>query len=690
MKQTAIVSLLWGTQFEVLRQFLGMHNPMIVLARGGMLSPDMQTAIANTGSQLIFLDDLLDKALTLPLIASDADVLLEQFRHHLSASGSEGIASQNLPDGLNTIISETLSANLPYSLWLLESLTEAAEQFDIKLFVTSEDVTSVGKIATAWAKAHNIPSLLLSHSIALIDPYTVHNEVIADKLAVFGKRGMEGYRDLGFPEDRIIITGNPAWDGYTKLRQHKSDYRHHLNVKYQFTPKIPLIVFGTTYSANLSAHCNKDIFSDTLMAFLSACETLWEGNIQFNAVIKDHPSNRAFGQRRYAEILADMGLNNQTCTYCSEDGREFAVAADVLVGVDSNYLVEGMLARTPVINLMNATGMLMGPCFEAETGIIEAEWHELAGAIQMLLTDSVMRQAVIDMGISRASHYNHEDGDGRAAVRVAQVMTEMMPHNSDRYVWHDFFEADPEELIAAHTLIGRADLAAMYTNQPKLILDIGCATGSTAELIKQRFPGSRAWGIEMNRSAALIAKTKLDHILIGRFEEFDLTSEGISLGSIDAALLVNILEHKYNPWEVMLKLRPYISSIGQLVLSIPNVRNLMLIDDLCNGNWVYSKTGILDIKHIRFFTRKDILNLCYETGYRLIREQQTIDPELMHLWQQHQGLDGPYNLDLKRFTMKGITRTELLELCTSQFHLLIEINPTFNPQKIPHQKLENR
>lgn len=681
MKQKAIISLLWGTQFEVLRQFLVVHDPMIVLTRIGAINPDMQKIIASTGSTVVYLDDLIDKSLQLPDIISESKILLASLDSHLYTTRPDDNTSLKHRDNLSSIISTTAAENLPSSLWLLESLTKAAEQFDIDIFVTNEDVTSYGKISTAWAKAHNIPSLLLSHSIALVDPYTVHGEVIADILAVFGRRGMEGYLDLGVPEERMVITGNPAWDCYAKLRQSKSECRHQLNDTYGLNSELALVVFGTTYSANLSAHCNEDIFTDSLMAFFMACETLWKNDIHFNAVIKDHPSNRAFGHKRYEQIRIEMNISDRSCIYCSENGREFAVAANVLVGVDSNYLVEGMLARTPVINLMNVTGMLMGPCFEAETGVVEVEWHELADAIQVLLTDSEMRKAVISMGSNRSSHYNHEDGDGRAAIRVAQVMSGMttrLTRRSIKSAWQDFFDLETAGTVATEHTIGQPELAAMYTNQPRLILDIGCATGSTAVLIKQRFPGSRAWGIELNHSAALIAKKTLDHVLVGRFEDFNLAQEGIPYESIDAVLLADVLQLMYNPWDVMIKLRPYISATGQVVLSIPNLRNLNLIDDLSKGNWTYSNTGLLGISNIRYFTRKEILKFCHETGYRIIQEQQKIDPQLMHLWQKHKGLDGQYNLDIERVTLKGITRDELLELCTLQYHLLLEVNPSIS------------
>lgn len=424
MKQKAIISLLWGRHLNVLKQFLVMHGPMVVLTHASTNKEGIQSMVASTGSSTVFFDDLLASNQEATSINTEAADIFDKLRQHLQTHASEATPSTHA-SSMRAIISETFAANLPFTLKLLCCLSEAFQRFDINLLVTNEDVTAFGKITTVWAKEHGIPSLVLSHSIALADPYTVHNELIADKLAVYGKRGMEGYLDLGYSQDKMVVTGNPAWDCYTEMRQHKPTIRKFLDEKYGFNPPHPLVVFGTTYSANLSAHCNEEVFSDTLIAFLSACETLEKKGIYFNSIIKDHPSNIGFGRKRFEEILVDMGLSRDAYWYCANDGCEFATAANVLVGVDSNYLVEGMLARTPVINLLTASGMLLGPCFEAETGVVEAEWHELPEAIELLLTNTAVHTSVVNMAASRSSYYNHGDGDGMATFRVAELMMQL-------------------------------------------------------------------------------------------------------------------------------------------------------------------------------------------------------------------------------------------------------------------------
>ncbi|MGA2190577.1 MAG: class I SAM-dependent methyltransferase [Steroidobacteraceae bacterium] len=678
MKPKAIISLLWDCHFEALRQFLAMHEPLTVVAPSGTLTPSMQAVVADSGGSVVWLDALLEGQ-SADRAAAGAARLGAEFRDYLAPNRVFGeFAHAGVREPLTAVIAERVASDLPPILRLLACLECAAQQFDIALLATSEDFTPRGKVPTAWARAQGIPSLHVSHAIALVDPYTVHNQLTADKLAVFGSRALEGYLDLGIPAERLAVTGNPAWDCYVQLRTKKAECRRQLNDKYGLNADLPLVVFGTTWAANLSAYVDADIFAQSVTAVLEASRSLAQRGLEFNTVIKDRPANRSFGERRCEDIRKELGVGAENYFYVVDDTPFFAAAADVLIGVDSNYLVEAMLANTPAINLLNPSGLLLGPCFEAESGITEVEFKDLADAVRVLLTDRAARGAQVERASARAAHYNTGAADGTSAARVANLMAGMardLPGRAARFVWQQYLDVESAEVTQGYHAAGRADLAAIYTNTPALILDVGCGAGSTAALIKQRFPGSRAWGIEMNRAAAALARQTLDRVLVGKFEDFDLEREGLAKGTVDAVLLADVLEHMYNPWDVLVKLRPYLSPTGQLLMSIPNVRNILLMDELSKGNWTYAGAGLLDITHIRFFTFKEIQKLCGETGYRVVSTQNAIDARLDAFFKQHQAATLS-NINTDRLTLKGVTREELVELCTIQFYFLVERDST--------------
>lgn len=675
MKPKAIINLLWPMQQEALRQFLLMHEPLVVVMPTATITPELTAMVAEVGSTVIPFESLLgteEARKQQTVVATQQLGALCQFMERVD--WGRWFPAEEKLESLPGIIGEQLGADLPSIVWLLGLLREAKERFDIALVVVNEDVTQQGKTVIAWANAQAIPSLHLAHGIALTGPYTVHNELLADKLAVYGERGKEGFLDLGIPNERLVITGNPAWDCYAQLRTQKDRSRQILQQKYHLEPSSPIVVFATTWAANLTAHCNEHVYIDTLFAFMSACKALREQGIVVNAVIKDRPSNSAFGEKSCAELLAHLGEDGRHYCYSLEDGPLFAAGADIVVAVDSNYLVEAMLAETPVVNLMNASGLLVGPCFEAEIGIQEVEASELAEAIRQLLNDDVVRQAQLQQVKQRIGNYQYGGTDGLAAMRVAQLMANMahdLPLRPQRFIWQECLNIEDNHLIEEYHTTGRTNLINMFNNRPRLALDIGCAGGGNGALVKQRFPECVVWGIEANCAAAQMAAKRLDKVLVGRFESFDLEAEGLVPGTLDSVILADVLEHMYNPWDVMVKLRSFLSPQGQVLLSIPNVRNLVVMNDLAKGNWSYAKEGILDITHIRFFTLRELLRFCQETGYQVKEKHYTFDVRL-HAFFEKAKASLPSNIEMERMVIKNVSVEELQELCTVQFYLLLE------------------
>jgi len=163
----------------------------------------------------------------------------------------------------------------------------------------------------------------------------------------------------------------------------------------------------------------------------------------------------------------------------------------------------------------------------------------------------------------------------------------------------------------------------LLVHEPIFALDVGCSVGDFSLQLKQRFPNARVWGVEPSKDAARIAATRLDRVLPEMIEKIDWNRAGVKRGDIDTVLLMDVLEHIYDPWTTLLTLRNLVSAKAQLLISIPNVRNALLIQDLVSGYWRYRRAGLLDITHIRFFTLNDMYRMFYQTGFRVVRTAAT-------------------------------------------------------------------
>ena len=236
------------------------------------------------------------------------------------------------------------------------------------------------------------------------------------------------------------------------------------------------------------------------------------------------------------------------------------------------------------------------------------------------------------------------------------------------YVWQRCLNVSENDATGYHDN-SRPDLVEMLDIQPARVLDIGCAAGGTGAYIKARFPGCKVWGIELNQEAAEKARERLDSVSVGKFEEIDLEAIGITPGSLDFVLVPDVLEHMYDPWSVMLRIKKYLSPQGRLVISIPNIRYLPLLDDLAHGYWRYADFGILDITHLRFFTRRELLRFLCETGFTAKELKYGIDPTLQHKFEKYRA-QLPCDIETDKMVLRNIDEAELFELFSGQFFVL--------------------
>lgn len=213
-------------------------------------------------------------------------------------------------------------------------------------------------------------------------------------------------------------------------------------------------------------------------------------------------------------------------------------------------------------------------------------------------------------------------------------------------------------------------LAEILRRPPRRVLELGCAAGRLAALIREKHPGIHYTGIEIQPEAAAIARTRIDRVIERRLEEIDFDAEGIGPASIDTFIAGDVLEHLYDPWHALLRIRPLLTADAQVAICVPNVRNLAIHAQLHNqGTWKYDRYGLLDITHIRFFALGDAIRMLQETGYVLDDIRCNIDPRFAELYQANR--DKPnINIQAGRLRIDNLSKVEFQEYCALQYVLL--------------------
>ena len=212
-----------------------------------------------------------------------------------------------------------------------------------------------------------------------------------------------------------------------------------------------------------------------------------------------------------------------------------------------------------------------------------------------------------------------------------------------------------------------ASLFDVIVGAPRHVLELGCAGGMFGARLKERYPGATVVGIEPGRAAAAVAATRIDRVICARLENVDFAAEGLLPGEFDTVIAADVLEHVVNPWDVLVRIKPLLAPNAQVVASVPNVRNALLIADLVvKGRWEYRERGLLDITHLRFFTLEEIRRLFEETGYRFEGHAANVSPPLVEFYRKNQNQTS-VTLQLGRLTLADLTLAEIAELCAEQF-----------------------
>jgi 2-polyprenyl-3-methyl-5-hydroxy-6-metoxy-1,4-benzoquinol methylase len=170
----------------------------------------------------------------------------------------------------------------------------------------------------------------------------------------------------------------------------------------------------------------------------------------------------------------------------------------------------------------------------------------------------------------------------------------------------------------------RSDLFSLIPKECKKLLDVGCGAGE----YWKGFSGE-VTGIELNKEAAERAKANMKEVFSC---DIELAEIPVQKGSFDCIIFADVLEHLYDPWGTLLKYRQYLSKNGYLLVSVPNIQNYRVLRALFKGEFGYEESGILDIDHIRFFTRKELVTLLSSTGFEIVTLRRNFIASTKYVW----------------------------------------------------------
>ena len=182
----------------------------------------------------------------------------------------------------------------------------------------------------------------------------------------------------------------------------------------------------------------------------------------------------------------------------------------------------------------------------------------------------------------------------------------------ESFINNDVYQSDIQELSL------EKKITLGYFNGSEKVLEIGANRGYFTKLMIEK--GCRVTCIEIDPLSANHIRQFSSNLIIGDIEDDDVMS--LLVDTYDVILLMHVLEHMIDPWNVLRKLKSKLSKDGFILVLIPSIsfwgfRRKFLL----TGDFTYTDTGIFDKTHLRFFNYHTAKKLLTGSGYEIVEEK---------------------------------------------------------------------
>ncbi len=144
------------------------------------------------------------------------------------------------------------------------------------------------------------------------------------------------------------------------------------------------------------------------------------------------------------------------------------------------------------------------------------------------------------------------------------------------------------------------------------VLDVGCGIGGQTFAINLGKTNDVV-AVEPDPLRAAAAASLGLNVYQGVFNQQFVAG----FGSFDVIVLADVLEHLTDPGETLALVRRCLRAGGSVIISVPNVAHWTVRLRLLLGRFDYADGGIMDATHLRWFTRKSLLALVENAGFKV-------------------------------------------------------------------------
>lgn len=117
---------------------------------------------------------------------------------------------------------------------------------------------------------------------------------------------------------------------------------------------------------------------------------------------------------------------------------------------------------------------------------------------------------------------------------------------------------------------------------------MGCGFGALGEELQKR--NNIVYGIDISKYAVSVAKDRINGAFVSNATELENLPEEIVNEKFDLIIFADILEHIYDPADLLSKYIQFLKPSGTIIASIPNIATWNVRFSLLFGSFTYKDT----------------------------------------------------------------------------------------------------
>ncbi len=289
-------------------------------------------------------------------------------------------------------------------------ISDLLKNMSIKSVIAMNDMILLGRTTAFAAFELSIPSIDIQHGMYISIPV----RSIATKWCVWSEAAQKQFIDRGFPNSKLEVTGNPAFDTLISAGCDADNIMRKLQISHEFH-----YIITWAPSAEWIFSASGEDYNEKIFYALQqlACD---QDTIMF--IFKPHPSERV---RRFERML-QRSLKNMMVVSSMHNIHEVLYISDILMTWNSSVVTEAVIYDKPIIGLNFFGFEEKVPCVSSGIALEARDPVELKKAIDCIRLNKDNIRGTMKTARERYIKDYLYKADGKASERIVDTLEELM------------------------------------------------------------------------------------------------------------------------------------------------------------------------------------------------------------------------------------------------------------------------